>query len=90
MCFLYTREEVVCSQDNFPTRCVFSIPREEDCLLSGQLPHEMCFLYTREEVVMLSGHFPTRCVFSIPVRKLSDLRTLPHEMCFLYTCEEAV
>ena len=26
MCFLYTCEEDVCSQDNFPTRCVFSIP----------------------------------------------------------------
>ena len=25
MCFLYTCEEVVYSQDNFPMRCVFSI-----------------------------------------------------------------
>ena len=25
MCYLYTCEEVVCSQDNFPTRCVLSI-----------------------------------------------------------------
>ena len=71
MCFLYTREEDVCSQDNFPTRCVFSIPVRKMSALRT-LPHEMCFLYTREEVVCSQDNFPTRCVFSIAVRQLSD------------------
>ena len=60
MCFLYTREEVVCSQDNFPTRCVFSIPVRKFCLRT--LPHEMCFLYTREEV-LISGQLPHEMCF---------------------------
>ena len=90
MCFLYTREEVVYSQDNFPTRCVFSIAvRQLSETLNGlgsalrtTSPRDVFSLY-REAVVYdlewfgiySQDNFPTRCVFSIPVRKLSTLRT---------------
>ena len=65
MCFLYTREEVMCYllSGHFPTRCVFSIPVRKMPALRTH-PHEMCFLYTREEDACSQDTSP-RDVFSL-------------------------